>query len=163
MNPLRMYGTTVQLHRYQITYDTDRGEVTEYAVTEEEANAIASRTGGSVSPMETSGNEWIDGLEFETRDEAIRLLEAGEEAYKAAVQKREAMSNERLREDVDRAMEAEGLWAVRGLGGGRLHRGRYAQRQGTDLGVLPGPRHGLQSGHHPGGRRLVHLLAAPPR
>ena len=105
---IRMYGETVQLNRYKITYSFAGRDMTAYAVTEEEAQAVAESFGGTYEGMDVTGAEWMEGLTFPTRDDAIAAMEAGEEAYKAAVQKREAMSNERLREDVDRAMEAEG-------------------------------------------------------
>lgn len=81
MNPLRMYGNTVEIHRYQITYLMDGNTVTEYAHTEEEAKAIAARHNTAYLPIDTSDIEWMDGLTFDSRDEALSWIGKGEAAY----------------------------------------------------------------------------------
>lgn len=50
----RMYGRTVQVLHFQIDYTESIEPRTEYAVTQEEANAIAQRTGGAVSEIPSS-------------------------------------------------------------------------------------------------------------
>lgn len=93
MSPFRMYGTIVEIYRFKVTTPkTDnmppqvaimmRGdELIQYAHTEEEANQMVSEFGGTMEVLDTSGYEWMEGLEFPTRDEAIHVYEAGQEAY----------------------------------------------------------------------------------
>ena len=91
----RMYGRTVEILRYQISYKetvlNEQGEEVQedrvdYAVTEEEANAIAERMSGEVSSMELGDDAWMDGLEVadvpDTYGEAMRIYELGEAAYR---------------------------------------------------------------------------------
>lgn len=87
MNPLRMFGNVCQIHRYQVDIVIQVAENTMeeslYFVSEEKANAAAQRYGAEVIQLDTSGYEWLDGLEFDTREDAIKAYEMGEEAYLA--------------------------------------------------------------------------------
>ena len=53
--------------------------------TKEEADAIAERTGGTVSLLETSEYDWMDGIEVDdvpdTFSEAVKICEMGQAAY----------------------------------------------------------------------------------
>ena len=93
----RMYGRTVEILRYQISYKetvlNEQGEEVQedradYAVAEEEANAIAEWVSGEVSSMELGDDAWMDGLEVadvpDTYGEAMKVYEAGEAAWNAA-------------------------------------------------------------------------------
>lgn len=95
----RMYGRVVQVYRWQSTaveMHPDEGgamieeTVTHYAPTQEEAAAL----GDNVTPCPLEDDEWMDGLEVadvpSTYDEACRIRDMGQEAYKAQL-KKEAM------------------------------------------------------------------------
>ena len=101
MCPFCMYGRIIEINRYCVTYqeqlpaltqpdgeDTpEQGpiECTEYVPTQEEANAIAERTGGTVTALDTTAYEWLDGIEVtdvpDTFSEAVKIYEMGQAAY----------------------------------------------------------------------------------
>ena len=98
MYPFRMYGRIIEINRYSITHQEQfpelpqlNGEenpvqkVTEYVPTQEEVNAIAERTGGTVTALDTSEYEWLDGIEVadvpDTMAEAVKIYEMGQAAY----------------------------------------------------------------------------------
>ncbi len=97
----RMYGQIVQVLHYQSTsielHPTEDGkmkevETTHYAPTEEEAAAL----GKNVTQLPPSEDEWMDGLEIPTYNEALKVLAMGKETYEAkqkieAQQTREAL------------------------------------------------------------------------
>lgn len=57
--------------------------MTEYAISEEHLETIKSRVGEcQVTPIDQSGNEWIEGMKFASRDEAVEALEMGETVYR---------------------------------------------------------------------------------
>lgn len=83
----RMYGRTVQVYHYAVAY-TEDGEAREQRVpNREEADAVAARTGGTVTGLDVSAVEWMDGLVVadvpDTYAEAVKIYEMGEMAYKA--------------------------------------------------------------------------------
>lgn len=98
MQAFRMYGRIVEVNRYSVTYEEqlpplpdqepEEPEIiqrVEYVPTKEEAEAIAERTGGTVSPLETSEYDWLDGIEVDdvpdTFSEAVKIQEMGQAAY----------------------------------------------------------------------------------
>ena len=85
----RMYGRTVQVLKYQITYTENEEEQIDYAASEEEANEIAQRTGGTVTALDMSDDAWMDGIEVadvpDTYGEAMEIYHAGESAYRESV------------------------------------------------------------------------------
>lgn len=101
MYPFRMYGRVIEINRYSVTYKEQPPEIlspdgdeipeqspikhTEYIPTQEEANAIAERTGGIVTALDTSEYEWLDGIEVsdvpDTFAEAVKIHEMGQAAY----------------------------------------------------------------------------------
>lgn len=91
--PFRMYGEIVEVYRYQIKHIGQSGldeESTEYAHTEEEAQSIASQTGGTVAELDSANYEWMDGLHFATRNEAIEAYDLGESWYKNKTQQEQS-------------------------------------------------------------------------
>ena len=80
---IRMYGRTVQVLRYAVT----GGEHTDRVPTRAEADEIAQRIGGTITELDTTDVEWMDGLEVpdmpDTYAEAVKIYEMGEAAYKA--------------------------------------------------------------------------------
>lgn len=122
----RMYGRIIQLYRYKAAYTekrpvTSEGEngepvfseeeipVTGYFVTREEAE----KTGGTVTELDTSGYDWLDGLEVpdvpDTFAAAQEIADMGQAAYNAKLAREAAQSSEQLRADVDYVMLMEGL------------------------------------------------------
>lgn len=92
----RMSGRIVEVYHYQVDYaeTTPDGEprtCTDYCPTAEEADAIARRTGGSVTTLDSSDYEWLDGIEVadvpDTYAEAVRICEMGRETYEAELAK----------------------------------------------------------------------------
>ena len=101
MYPFRMYGRIIEINRYSVTYqeqfsslpqpdgeETPEQEPTErieYVPTQEEANAIAERTGGTVTALDPAEYEWLDGIEVadvpDTFSEAVKIYEMGQAAY----------------------------------------------------------------------------------
>lgn len=101
MYPFRMYGRIIEINRYSVTYqeqppilpqpdgeETPEQEPTErieYVPTQEESDAIAERTGGTVTALDTTEYEWLDGIEVadvpDTFAEAIKIYEMGQAAY----------------------------------------------------------------------------------
>ena len=98
MQAFRMYGKIIEVNRYSVTYEEqlpplpdqepEEPEIiqrVEYVPTKEEAEAIAERTGGTVSPLETSEYDWLDGIEVDdvpdTFSEAVKIYEMGQAAY----------------------------------------------------------------------------------
>ena len=84
----RMYGRKVEILKYQVSYRENEEQRTDYAATEDEANEIAERVGGTVAAMEAGDDAWMDGIEVadvpDTYGEAVRVYEAGEAAWHAA-------------------------------------------------------------------------------
>lgn len=81
----RMYGRTVQVLKYQISYTENEEQYTDYAASEEEANEIANRVNGTVTTLELENDAWMDGIEVadvpDTYAEAQKVYSAGEQAY----------------------------------------------------------------------------------
>ena len=96
--PFRMYGETVEIYRYKVDYtmqidpESDPVGSVWYASTQEEAQAIAAKLGGTVTALDSSSYEWIDGLTFATRNDAMAAYDLGADGYAAKVQEEQAMS-----------------------------------------------------------------------
>jgi hypothetical protein len=95
-----MYGNTVQLLRYKITWETsetiwDGAEVQEKTITQEEycisddhRDEIIQKLVNTLHTVETidqTSNEWIDGLEFPDVSKVPEALDMGEEVWKRHV------------------------------------------------------------------------------
>lgn len=83
--PFCMYGETVEVYRYKIDYTEGEEAATEYAAYQDEAQAIATQHSGTVTPLDVSSYEWIDGMHFATRDEAKAFYDQGNDAYYASL------------------------------------------------------------------------------
>ncbi len=92
--PFRMYGETVEIYRYQITYtegeEPEAHQVTQGFPTLEEAQAEGDRHGVTPEPLDTTAYEWIEGLTFPTRNDAMAVYDLGEAGYKEQLAKEEA-------------------------------------------------------------------------
>lgn len=89
--PFRMYGRIIQVYRYKAVYmerqPGEDGEMTEVEMTSFfPTETEAQRTGGTVTALDATEYEWLDGLEMpdvpDTYAEAIKVYEMGEEAYR---------------------------------------------------------------------------------
>lgn len=81
---IRMFGKTVQVCRYRVDWTEPGQEArTAWAHTRQEADSMAARTGGTVTEADTAAEDWMEGLTFESRDQALSWLEQGEAAYAA--------------------------------------------------------------------------------
>ena len=107
MQAFRMYGRIIEVNRYSVTYEEqfptpppfsdqepEEPEIvqhTEYVPTKEEADSIAARTGGTVTALDNSQYEWLDGIEVDdvpdTFGEAIKIQEMGQAAYEQTKEK----------------------------------------------------------------------------
>ncbi len=102
----RMLGKKVELYRYTVTYTEDEEVMIEYCISEEHKNEIEQVLTDKEITFETTlidqtGNEWFNGLEFESYDEALEVFNKGEQSYLQEKQRQELTNNFRLRADVD--------------------------------------------------------------
>ena len=117
-----MVGKIVKLFRYKIDYIytlqdmADNGKITEkkinqteYCTSEQEKDAfIASLQDKKpkITAIDQTDNEWIDGLEFESYNEAILALSAGKSNYKPTISNAERIDNlEKENEIIAKAFE----------------------------------------------------------
>lgn len=120
--PFRMSGQTVEVYRYQVDYTEERpnesGEmvqesVTTYCPTQEEADAVAEQTGGTITQLDASVYEWMDGLIMpdvpDTYAEAVKVYEVGEAEYRRRLAFEEKKRADQLRADLDYVMLMGGL------------------------------------------------------
>ena len=86
-----MYGRIIEIHRFSVTYSIEDVERTEYCHSREQADSLAELFSGTVTALDTSAYEWLDGIEVadvpDTYAEAVRIYEMGREAYEAELQK----------------------------------------------------------------------------
>ena len=102
----RMLGKKVELYRYKVTWQEDGREMQENCISEEHKNEIEQKLTERGIPFSTesitqAGNEWFEGLEFDSYDEALEVFNAGREAYEQRKQLQELTDNLRLRADID--------------------------------------------------------------
>lgn len=99
MYPFSLYGRTIWIHRFRVTYQEELSwdpevrpiEQIRYCNSRKQAADIAQRTGGTVTELDSSDYEWLDGIEVadvpDTYAEAVRIYEMGQEAYEAELAK----------------------------------------------------------------------------
>lgn len=75
---IRMYGNVAEVCHYKVTLSG----FTYYAKTKDEAEKLSSSR-GTIEEIDTSAYDWLDGVEFDTRADALAAAEMGEAAYKA--------------------------------------------------------------------------------
>jgi hypothetical protein len=102
----RMSGKKVELYRYRITYMENEEVMTEYCISEEHKSEIEQVLTDKEITFETTlidqtENEWFNGLEFNSYDEALEVFNKGEQAYLQEKQRQELTDNLRLRADID--------------------------------------------------------------
>ena len=102
----RMLGKKVELVRYTITWQEDEREMRENCISEEHKAEVEQRLTGqgiefTTEAIDQTENEWFEGLEFDSYDEALEVFNAGREAYEQRKQLQELTDNLRLRADID--------------------------------------------------------------
>ena len=102
----RMLGKKVELYRYTVTYTEDEVEMIENCISEEHKNEIEQMLTDKeiifeTTPIDQTSNEWFNGLEFDSYDEALEVFNEGEQAYLQEKQRQELTDNLRLRADID--------------------------------------------------------------
>jgi hypothetical protein len=102
----RMSGKKVELYRYTVTYTENEEVMIEYCISEEHKNEIEQILTDKEITFETKAidqteNEWFNGLEFNSYDEALEVFNKGEQAYLQVKTVQELADNLRLRSDID--------------------------------------------------------------
>ena len=102
----RMLGKKVELIRYKVTWQENEQEMQEFCISEEHKNEIeqkltAKNIDFTTEAIDQTDNEWFDGLEFNSYDEALKVFNKGEQAYLQAKATQELVDNLRLRSDID--------------------------------------------------------------
>jgi len=106
----RLLGNKVELVRYIVKWQETQGEETiemeERCISEEHKNEIEQKLTERGIPFSTESitqaeNEWFEGLEFNSYDEALEVFNKGEQAYLQEKQRQELVDNLRLRADID--------------------------------------------------------------
>ncbi len=98
---------TVELFRYEAKY-TDQftgEEVLRGFPTKEQADKAVAHLGvdgkGTVTELDVSALEWLEGMKMDSFDEALAIWEQGEDAYRARLADAAQKSPDQLRADVD--------------------------------------------------------------
>jgi hypothetical protein len=102
----RMLGRKVELIRYTITWQEDEQEMQEDCISEGHKNEVeqkltAKNIDFTTEAIDQTENEWFNGLEFNSYDEALEVFNKGEQAYLQVKTVQELADNLRLRSDID--------------------------------------------------------------
>lgn len=102
----RMLGNKVELIRYTVSYMQDEIKMQENCMSGEHKNEVEQMLveGGIefiTTAIDQSQNEWFNGLEFNSYNEALTIFNQGENAYKQEININQSVSNEQLRADTD--------------------------------------------------------------
>ena len=102
----RMLGKKVELIRYKVTWQEDGLEMQEDCVSEGHKNEVEQKLttkniNFTTEAIDQTENEWFNGLEFNSYDEALAVFNKGEQAYLQEKQRQELTDNLRLRADID--------------------------------------------------------------
>ena len=102
----RMSDKKVELIRYKVTWQEDGQEMQENCISEEHKNEVEQKLTTknidfTTEAIDQTDNEWFDGLEFDSYDEALEVFNKGEQAYLQEKQRQELADNLKLRADID--------------------------------------------------------------
>ena len=91
---------------HKVTWQEDEQEMQEDCISEEHKNEVeqkltAKNIDFTTEAIDQTENEWFNGLEFNSYDEALEVFNKGEQAYLQEKQRQELMDNLRLRADID--------------------------------------------------------------
>lgn len=78
----------------------------EYCISDEHRDEIQQKLTEkeiefSTEAIDQTNNEWFNGLEFDSYDEALKVFNKGEQAYLQAKATQELVDSLRLRSDID--------------------------------------------------------------
>lgn len=101
---IRVLGNKIELCRYKITWTDENGTYEEFAPIRKEADSIAAMYGGNVEALDTTDDEWIDGIILEPTktpyDDALKIAQMGEQGYNAWLAEKESKNPEKLLEQL---------------------------------------------------------------
>jgi len=102
----RMLGKKVELIRYKVTWQEDEQEMQEDCISEGHKNEVEQKLTTknidfTTEAIDQTENEWFNGLEFDSYDEALEVFNKGEQAYLQVKTVQELADNLRLRSDID--------------------------------------------------------------
>ena len=102
----RMLGKKVELYKYKIAYTENAQEIQENCISVEHKNEVEQMlTQKAIEfttiPVAQTVNEWFNGLEFNSYDEALEVFNKGEVIYKQNVALKGSTSGLQLRADTD--------------------------------------------------------------
>jgi hypothetical protein len=102
----RMLGKKVELIRYKVTWQENEQEMQEDCISEGHKNEVEQKLTTknidfTTEAIDQTENEWFNGLEFNSYDEALAVFSKGEQAYLQEKQRQELTDNLRLRADID--------------------------------------------------------------
>ena len=102
----RMLGKKVELIRYKVTWQEDGQEMQEDCISEEHKNEVEQKLTTknidfTTEAIDQTENEWFNGLEFNSYDEALEVFNKGEQAYLQVKTAQELVDKLRLRSDID--------------------------------------------------------------
>jgi hypothetical protein len=101
-----MLGKKVELIRYKVTWQEDEQEIQEDCISEGHKNEVEQKLTTknidfTTEAIDQTENEWFNGLEFDSYDEALEVFNKGEQAYLQVKTVQELADNLRLRSDID--------------------------------------------------------------
>jgi len=102
----RMLGKKAELYRYSIVYTEDAQEIQDNCISTEHKNEIEQmltekEIAFTTIPVDQTGNEWFNGLEFDSFDEALEIFNTGEVIYKQNIALKDSTNGLQLRADTD--------------------------------------------------------------
>lgn len=102
----RILGKKVELIRYKVTWQEDEQEMQEDCISEGHKNEVEQKLTSknidfTTEAIDQTENEWFNGLEFNSYDEALEVFNKGEQAYLQVKTVQELADNLRLRSDID--------------------------------------------------------------
>ena len=102
----RMSGKKVELIRYKVTWQEDEQEMQEDCISEGHKNEVEQKLTTknidfTTEAIDQTENEWFNGLEFNSYDEALEVFNKGEQAYLQVKTAQELVDKLRLRSDID--------------------------------------------------------------
>jgi len=102
----RMLGNKVELYRYKIIYTEDEVEMQENCISLEHKNEIEQKLTGkeiifTTTQIDQTNNEWMDGVKFDSYDEALIVFNSGLPKPKTEIEKLQEVS-----EIIDKKLEA---------------------------------------------------------
>lgn len=102
----RLLGNNVDLIHYNIKYTENGIEMIEGCTSKEYKNEVEQSLTDqgiefTIEVIDQTNNEWFNGLEFNSYEEALEVFNAGKQAHLRNNKLKQTSSNEQLRADID--------------------------------------------------------------